>query len=256
MEVRGSTVIITGASSGIGSAAARGLARLGAKVVLAARRADQLYALVSEIERQGGQALAVPTDVRERAQIDHLVQAAVERYGRVDVLINNAGIGAGRFMTVSDEDMERVVTVNLLAPARCAQAVQPYMRRQGAGLIINIGSVLGEIGARGIYSATKFGLRGLNDALRRELKGDNIDVVLIEPGFIRTSMTADLKFPISDPDIVIRAIVKAFQRPMRKMIIPWPYGLLTAVAKLLPGLTDLVMSIESVRRFHEPRQAV
>src|SRR5205823_2434401 len=143
-------------------------------------------------------------------------------------------------------------TVNLLAPARCAQAVQPYMRRQGGGLIINIGSVLGEIGARGMYSATKFGLRGLNDALRRDLKHDNIAVVLIEPGFIRTPMTADLRFPMPGPETVVRAIVKSFHRPTRKMIIPWPYGLLTAVAKLLPGLTDWVMSKDGIQQFREP----
>jgi NAD(P)-dependent dehydrogenase (short-subunit alcohol dehydrogenase family) len=242
MELRGSVVIITGASGGIGAATARELARQGAKVVLAARRESELRALQGEIAATGGQALAVPADVSRREDIDRLVASTIAAYGRVDVLINNAGISAGSSIATSnDETLQRIVDVNLLAPARCIQAVLPQMQRQGGGLIVNVGSVAGEVATSGLYAATKFGLRGLSDAMRRELRRDRIGVVLIAPGFIRTPMTAGVKLPMPGPEAVARAIAGAIRRPRRRVIVPWPYLPLSYIAKALPWLVDILL---------------
>ncbi len=162
MNIQGRVAIITGASSGIGAATARELARQGAKVVLAARRTDHLNMLVEEIVREGGCALAVPTDVRERGNIDHLVQTAAETFGRIDLLINNAGVGGGSSISDRDETMQQLVAVNLLAPTHLVQAALPCMRRQGSGMIINIGSVVGEIGMRLQGANARTGSRGPN----------------------------------------------------------------------------------------------
>ncbi len=248
LNMQGRVAIITGASSGIGAATARELARQGAKVVLAARRTDHLNMLVEEIVREGGCALAVPTDVRERGNIDRLVQTAAETFGRIDLLINNAGVGGGSSISDRDETMQQLVAVNLLAPAHLVQAALPCMRRQGSGMIINIGSVVGEIGMGGMYSATKFGLRGLSEAMRRELRQDNIAVVLIELGFIRTSMSTDFKGPMPGPEVVARTIAKAIQHPRRTIIVPWPYKLLIYGVKLFPGVTDRLLGSAIMRR--------
>ena len=254
MNLQGSVAIITGASSGIGAATAHELARQGAIVVLAARRGDNLQALADAITFHGGRALAVPTDVSRREEIDHLVQKTLETYGRVDVLVNNAGIGLGSSVSDSDDvAMQQIIDVNLLAPARCIQAVLPYMRRQGGGVIVNIGSVAGEVASSGLYAATKFGLRGLSDALRRELRRDNIAVVLIAPGFIRTPMTEGVKLPMPGPETVARAVVKAIQHPRRRIIVPWFYAPPVYMAKLLPGLVDWVTSSGPVQRYYRER---
>jgi NAD(P)-dependent dehydrogenase (short-subunit alcohol dehydrogenase family) len=248
MDISGRVAIITGASSGIGAATARELARRGAKVVLAARRADQLQILVEEIVRESGCALAVPTDLRERSDIDRLVQTTAETFGRIDLLINNAGVGGGSSIFDKDEVMHQLVTVNLLAPARLVQAALPSMRQQRGGMIINIGSVVGEIGMGGMYAATKFGLRGLSEAMRRELRQDNISVVLIALGFIRTPMSTDFKGPMPGPEVVARTIAKAIRRPRRTIIIPWPYRLLIYGARLFPGVADWFLGSAVMRR--------
>jgi NAD(P)-dependent dehydrogenase (short-subunit alcohol dehydrogenase family) len=243
MEIRNSIIIITGASSGIGAATARELARQGATIVLAARRAEQLNALAAEIEWAGGRALAVPTDISQREAIDRLVQTTIDTYGRVDVLINNAGIGEGSAVLSSpDAEMQQLLTINLLAPARCIQAVVPHMQHQGRGVIVNIGSVAGELGVSGLYSATKFGLRGLNDALRRELRQYNIAVVLIAPGYIRTPMTEGVKVPMPGPEAVAQVIAAGIRRPRRTIFAPWYYALLAYPLKVLPWLADWIIS--------------
>ncbi|NOK63026.1 MAG: NADP-dependent 3-hydroxy acid dehydrogenase YdfG [Chloroflexi bacterium AL-W] len=256
MELRNSVIIVTGASSGIGAATARELARHDAIVVLAARRADSLDSLAREIEEQGGRALAVPTDVGRRSDIDHLVQTVLERYHRIDGLVNNAGVGGGSSMADSDDKMERIVMVNLLGPARCAQAVLPTMRERNRGVIVNIGSVAGDVGVSGIYSASKFGLRGLNDALRREVWKENIDVVLIQPGFIRTPMTKGVKMPMVEPEVVARAVVEAMQRPRRKLFVPWPYAPLAVLAKCFPWLADRIVGSGAAQKRYREREQI
>jgi NAD(P)-dependent dehydrogenase (short-subunit alcohol dehydrogenase family) len=254
MELRDKVVIITGASGGIGAATARELAQQGAIVVLAARRANEINALKDQIEQAGGRALAVPTDVGQRADIDQLVQTTVDTFGRVDVLVNNAGIGGNTAIGDSDDALiTRVINVNLVAPARCVQAVLPHMRQAGQGAIINIGSVAGEVATSTLYSASKFGLRGFNEALRRELRHDNIAVVLVSPGFIRTNMTSDVKVPMPGPDVVAQAVASAIGRPRRKIIVPWPYRVLLPFAKI-PWLADQIFGGSIVQRGYRNRK--
>ncbi len=255
MKIRGAVALITGASSGIGAATAHELARRGATVVLAARRVAELETLAAEIAQRGGQALAVQADVARREDIDRLVRTAIDTYGRIDVLINNAGIGAGSSVSDSDDAaMQRIVDVNLLAPARCIQAVLPHMRKEGRGVVVNIGSVAGEIATSGLYAATKFGVRGLSDALRLELRRDNIAVVLIAPGFIRTEMTADLRFPMPGPELVARVIADAIVRPRRKIVVPWWYQVLIYGAKLLAWPLDWLLGSKFVQNFQRQRK--
>jgi NAD(P)-dependent dehydrogenase (short-subunit alcohol dehydrogenase family) len=250
MRIAGSVVIITGASSGIGAATAREVARRGAKVVLAARRADQLHGVAEEIHRRGGKALVVPTDVSQRAAIDRLVDTTIDSFGRVDVLVNNAATWEGVSVPDSpDGALQYQVAVNLLGPTRGIQAVLPYMRRQGGGLIINTGSVVGEIaGPRsGLYAATKLGLRGLSDALRRELEPESIAVVLVEPGHIRNSPSKTHWLPMPGPEVVARAVADAIERPRRRVVIPGFYRLLIFAADLLPWLADAVLRRQARR---------
>lgn len=255
MEINGSIVIVTGASSGIGAAAAQALARRGATVVLAARRLEELQTLAQTIERAGGRALVVPCDVSQHSDIERLAQITVDTYGRIDVLVNNAGINAGyTAANVSDDYLQRIVAVNLLGPIRCARAVIPHMQRQGGGLIINIGSIAGEVATNSLYSATKFGLRGLTDALRRELRHDRISVVLIAPGFIRTPLTKGLKLPMPGPEVVAETIARMIERPRRRAIVPWPYGPVMYLAKLCPWLADLIIGSRSFQRSYRERK--
>jgi NAD(P)-dependent dehydrogenase (short-subunit alcohol dehydrogenase family) len=207
-------------------------------VVLAARRADQLRALAQEIEERGGHALAVPTDVTDRAAIDALVAQAIAAFGRIDIVVNDAGIGAGHSIATDDAQMERMLAVNLLAPARLMQAALPHFRRQGGGSIVNIGSIAGEMGTSGLYSATKFGLRGLSDSVRRELGPEGIAVTLIEPGYIRTPLTAGRSGRLPGPEIVAQAVVAAIARPRRKVIVPWYWRFPILFTQLWPSGAD------------------
>ncbi|AGZ45212.1 SDR family NAD(P)-dependent oxidoreductase [Actinoplanes friuliensis] len=237
-------VIITGASSGIGRAAALRLGRPGTTLVLAARREAELAKVAAEIEAAGGTAVAVPTDVADPAQIT----ALADRAGRVDVLINNAGVGGSPSVLTDDATVTAMVDVNLLAPIRLMRAVIPGMRAAGSGSIINIGSVAGEIGISGTYSATKFALRGMNDSVRRELAGTGIGVTLIEPGHIATELTAYRKGRMPGPEIVVDAIEKAIRRPRRRIVVPFRYRLAMAAASALPQVTDRSFAGKAARK--------
>lgn len=255
MNLPGSVVIVTGASSGIGAATARELGRRGAQVVLAARREAELRTVVDAIVRDGGRTLAVPTDLAQREEIDRLVQTTLDQFGRIDVLINNAGINAGaRLSDGDDAAIERIVNVNLLAPARCIQAVLPTMRQQRKGMIVNIGSVAGEIATSGLYAATKFGLRGLSDAMRRELRGQGIAIVLIAPGFVRTPMTTGVPLLMPSPEAVARVIVRSIEHPRRRIIYPWPYAPLAYLAKALPWAVDWIVGSNTYQHWDKDRK--
>ncbi|HZM66109.1 MAG TPA: SDR family NAD(P)-dependent oxidoreductase [Nakamurella sp.] len=242
-ELRGHVVIVTGASSGIGRATALSLAARGATVLLAARRTEELDAVQAQIARRGGAARTVPTDVTRPEDLERLVATALAVNGRIDGLVNIAGIGHAHSIMTEDamtEDalLEQMIAINLLAPIRLMRAVIPIMRERGRGAIVNIGSLAGEIGVQGPYSATKFGLRGITDSVRRELAGTGIGVTLIEPGYIATPLTANRPGAMPGPDIVARAVRAALVRPRRRVIVPGKYRLAVFVARTLPGIMD------------------
>ncbi|HET6483602.1 MAG TPA: SDR family NAD(P)-dependent oxidoreductase [Actinoplanes sp.] len=228
-------VIVTGASSGIGRTTAERLARNGTTVVLAARRADKLQALAAHLPN----AVPIPTDVRDPAAIDALVAQALALTGRVDGLVNNAGIGGVASILAPDEAVQGMLEVNLLAPIRLMRAVVPIMREQRSGNIVNIGSIAGEIGISGVYSATKFALRGMTDSVRRELAGTGIGVTLIEPGYIAGPANPN-RPGLPGPEIVAAAIESALDRPRRRIFVPAKYRWSILVAGAFPALADRV----------------
>ena len=189
----GQVVLITGASSGIGEATARRLARAGAKVVLAARRLDRLEALAREIDATGAAVLAVAGDITSEADRRILVTEALKKFGRIDALINNAGYGTrGALEMVPVEAIRRNFETNVFSLLALTQLVVPVMRERGRGCVVNIGSVAGKIARplSSIYDATKHALEAFTDGLRGELQPFGVRVTLIRPGFIQTEFIA------------------------------------------------------------------
>lgn len=184
MEVQSKVVIITGASMGIGAATARVFAEADAKLVLAARSADKLEAVAHSLPAQA-ETLIVPTDMTDPAQVRALINQAYERFGRIDILINNAGQAVvGWVATVNPDHFRQIIELNTLGPLHGMQAVVPKMKEQGGGVIINISSRVSKMAIPGIgtYASTKYALNGLSLTARNELAADNIRVVLFHPG--------------------------------------------------------------------------
>ena len=194
-NIRGKVVVITGASSGIGESTARLLAEEGAKVVLGARRKDRIDAVVQEITARGGSALGFQTDVTERGDVEALAKGAVDKHGRIDVIVNNAGImPIAPVAALKVEEWDRMIDVNLKGLLYGVAAVLPIMQKQKQGHIINIASVAGfKVFAPGgtVYSATKFAVRAVTEGLRIELKADNIRCTMISPGAVATEIPED-----------------------------------------------------------------
>jgi NADP-dependent 3-hydroxy acid dehydrogenase YdfG len=189
--IEGKVVVITGASSGLGEAAARLLCAEGAAVVLGARRADRIQALTAGLNAAGGRALAVTTDVTDRGQVQALVDAAVQTYGRVDVMINNAGLMPhSPLERLKVEEWERMVDVNIKGVLYGIAAALPYMMAQKAGHFINVSSVAGHKVSRNgaVYAATKHAVRALSEGLRQAVKPYNIRTTVISPGAVATEL--------------------------------------------------------------------
>ena len=212
-------------------------------MVLAApeAEADALERVAAKARLYGVGTLVVPTDITQPREADALAKAALGAFEAIDVLANVAGIGSSPSLCDErDETLERVLSVNLLGCAHTMRAVLPIMKLQRRGSIVNVGSVAGEAGVMGIYSASKFGLRGLTDSVRREVRSYGIGVTLVEPGFVRTPMNAAMGDGLPSPKIVADAIVRAATRPRRRIIVPAAYRVPVFLAKALPGLMDVV----------------
>ena len=184
--------IVTGASRGIGRLLAIALAGQGAKVVVSARNVEALQKLTAEIKAEGGEALAVAGDVAIEDDANDLIKQAVAAYGQVNILVNNAGITRdGLLLRMKDADWDAVLDTNLKGAFHCIRAVAKFMSKQRSGRIINISSVVGEMGNSGQanYCASKAGLLGLTKSVARELARRNVTVNAITPGFIVTDMT-------------------------------------------------------------------
>lgn len=187
----GKVVVITGASSGLGEATARLLAEQGATVALAARRAERTEALAAEINDAGGNALAVATDVTDREQVKALVDTVVEKFGKVDVMLNNAGLmPLAPLEDLKTDEWDQMIDVNLKGVLNGIAAALPYMKEQKSGHFINVSSVYGhKLGPDAtVYCATKFAVRALSEGLRQEVKPYNIRTTVISPGAVATEL--------------------------------------------------------------------
>lgn len=228
-NIKGKVVVITGASSGLGEATARLLSAEGARVVLGARRLDRLQALAAELVRQGGEALALATDVTDRTQVQRLVDSAVQAYGRIDVMVNNAGLMPhSPLERLKVDDWDRMIDVNLKGVLYGIAAALPTMQRQKSGHFINVSSVAGhKVSVNGaVYSATKHAVRALSEGLRQEVKDWNIRTTIVSPGAVATELPgsateADIAKGLRDfyaanaisPDSFARAVAFAIGQP-------------------------------------------
>jgi short-subunit dehydrogenase len=252
-SLAGKVIVITGASSGIGAATSLACAKLKARLVLVARRRERLSEVAEAVRRSGGEALAVPLDVTDAAAADAMVRAAVAAWGRIDVLVNNAGRGLlAPFEETTPEELRQLMELNVISVMRLSQAVLPVMRRQGSGHLINISSIAGRRATpwRSAYSATKFALGGFSESLRQELRGTGIHVSLVYPVLVPTEfqevelkkMSPRLSGPRQTPETVARAIVRCIQRPR---VAVYPYRLaypLAILSTAVPEAVDLLVA--------------
>jgi NADP-dependent 3-hydroxy acid dehydrogenase YdfG len=227
--IKGKVVIITGASSGMGEAAAKHLSGLGATVVLGARRGGRIEKLANEIHANGGNALAVTVDVTQREQVKGLVEKAVGQFGRVDVILNNAGIMPLSTMdSLHVDEWDKMIDVNIKGVLNGIAAVLPYMKEQKSGQIINTSSVAGHkvFNGSAVYSATKYAVRALTEGLRMEVKAYNIRTTIVCPGAVKTELLehitdADVRQANEDyvgsvgisPDSFARVVAFAISQP-------------------------------------------
>jgi NADP-dependent 3-hydroxy acid dehydrogenase YdfG len=202
-NIEGKVVVITGASSGLGEATARFLSAQGASLVLGARRLDRLGALADELSRRGGKALALPMDVTQCDQVKRLVDAAVQTCGRIDVMINNAGLmPQAPLERLKIDEWNRMIDVNIKGVLYGIAAALPHMKQQKAGHFINVSSVAGHRVGPGfaVYAATKHAVRALSEGLRQEVKPYNIRTTVISPGAVAT----ELPNTVTDPQATER----------------------------------------------------
>lgn len=238
MDPKGKVVIVTGASSGIGEATARQFGREGAKVVLAARRVDKLEALANEIAGMGtgAEVLVVQADLSKLEDIQSLIQKTLDKFGRIDVLVNNAGFGRLDWLEKLEpvKDIQGQFDVNVMGVIQTTRQALPVMIKQRSGHIIQMCSMAGLVGTPTytIYSACKHAVHGFSEALRREVKPWGIDVSMVYPGGVTTEFGSHAgikrktkattpRFMLLTADDVGRAVVSLVRRPRAMWIIPW-----------------------------------
>jgi len=254
-NLRNSRAVVTGASSGIGRAIARELARAGARLVLVARRRERLDELAAEITAAGGQAEPVVGDITERAVRQRALETAQSAWGGLDILVNNAGIGAvGLFEEANPERIRRIMEVNFFAPAELIRLALPLLENGNRPLIVNVGSILGHLAIpySSEYCASKFALQGFSRSLRAELSRHAIDVLVVSPGTTQTEFfdvviergrtPAWPRHAAVPAEVVARKTVDAMRRG-RRQIVPNRWGrLLLWLDRLAPGLVDRFMA--------------
>jgi NAD(P)-dependent dehydrogenase (short-subunit alcohol dehydrogenase family) len=262
MRVRDCVVVVTGASSGIGRATALAFAGQGAAVVLAARREEALEEVAGACEAAGGQALAVLTDVADFKAVDELARRAVERFGRIDVWVNDAAVALiSPFLETPLEDFRRVLDVDVMGYVHGAKAALPRMKEQGSGVLVNVSSIVGVVPQpyTHAYSMAKAAIRMLSGSLRQELMLEGrrsrkikvtsvlpatIDTPFFDHGANFTGRAVKAMPPVYSPERVARAIVNVVRVPRREVIVG-PLGRnLLMQAKLTPGLVEKMMALQ------------
>ena len=251
----GKTALVTGASSGIGREVALALAHGGARVGLVARRRSLLEGIAGEIAAQGGTAYVLPGDVTDAAAVRDGFAELERRAGSIDIVVNNAGIVVpAPVADMLPDDLERMLRVNLFGALLVMQEAVRRMRDGGGGSIVNVGSLAGRRGVSplGGYCATKFGLIGLTEALRMELRGEPIHVSLVLPGFVDTAMVGDLSqngeildvwpsWLTMPPSWVVWAVIAAIRFRLVEVSVPPGSATLEKIGSLAPGVTDALL---------------
>ena len=248
MNIEDKVIVVTGASSGIGLAVAHALVREGARVAFTARSADRLAAEVERARGSGGEAIAVPMDVTSDSSVTAAIETVLARYGRIDVVLNNAG-NAGEmnlWSAMSPEEVRAMFDVHLLGSERVMRAVLPAMRRQGGGTIVNFASTVAWVPMPGAaaYSAAKAALVSLSEALREELAKEQIDVRVFAPP--HTSTEAGRRMPLDLPKIFTPEWVASefvtFLRGRRPRALPGGNGMLLFLQRVSPRLASRIMA--------------
>jgi NAD(P)-dependent dehydrogenase (short-subunit alcohol dehydrogenase family) len=254
---RGRTMLVTGASSGIGRDIAQVLGGLGVKTALLARRQVLLDDLASAIRHQGGDALVLTADVSRREEVFDAVARTLNEFGHIDILVNSAGIlRPGAVETMDPQDLQWMLEVNVLGTLHTIQAVLPSMQQAGSGHIINIGSLAGRRGVPplGGYAASKFALVGLTEALRVELFGTGVHLALVMPGVVDTPMIRGdgqperhRRFPEMIPPMPVRwvtwALIAALTLGLTEVDVPPGAAVVEKLAAIFPGITDAALAI-------------
>ena len=259
---QGKVVVVTGGSSGLGLAIARAFCKAEARVVIAARSADKLEQAASQLRSLGGEVLTIAADIRRQADVDDLFQQTAERFGRLDVLVNNAGSSArGAALDTKAEEFAELMDLNLTALVRCTLAAMPQLLAS-RGSLVNIGSLAGKTAARymGAYSATKFAVSAYSQQLRLELGEQGLHVLLVSPGPIARdepriyaeekvgSLPASARKPgggakvkLIQPDWLAERIVRACEKRELEIVVPRKARLVFAISQLSPSLGDWII---------------
>jgi NAD(P)-dependent dehydrogenase (short-subunit alcohol dehydrogenase family) len=255
VSFRGRTVLVTGASSGIGRATTLAFADAGANVVLVARRAKELAKVAAEARKLGAATLVATADVTQPEAVTACFRKAVRRFGSVDVVVNNAGVLIpAPVVDLRTADLQRMLDVNLIGALHVMQEAVKVMRKQGRGHIVNVGSLAGRRGFSplGGYCATKFALVGLTEALRTELVGERIHVSLVLPGVVDTPMAAKAQLAPESAETwpealtmpaswVVWSIFLAIRFKLTEIAVPPGSALVEKLAALAPGATDALL---------------
>ena len=255
---RGLRALVTGASSGIGEAAAYRFAREGGRLALLARREANLQRVASRVHDLGGEALVLVTDVASREAVAESVARAEHAFDGLDVLVNNAGFGIYAYLeNVREEDLRRVFEVNTFGALYAIQAVLPGMKRRGKGVIVNVSSIVGKraLPMTGAYGATKFALQALSESLRLELKDTGVEISVVCPGYTDTEFSeATIKygnygFPRGIPrrgamsaEEVAEVIWNCARRPRREVVLTRAGKFIVALNRFFPGAADWILS--------------